>query len=89
MNKKIKNTVFAGGMSFVLALNFLMPNVTKAQSIAYANKVQTSNTSGKQAPAGAGLSAAATVILAVMVVSALVDGLHATDDVSANIHNLD
>lgn len=89
MNKKIKNAVFAGGMSFVLALNFLMPNITKAQGVAYANQIESSNTSRQTALPGSSLSAGALAIAAIFVVTALVDGLHATDDVSTNIHNLD
>lgn len=90
MNKKIRNSVFAGGMAFVFVLNFLVPNVVKAQGIAYGDQVQSSNTSRQALPPGSSVSAVAgTVLLAVMVVSALVDGLHATDDVSANIQNLD
>ncbi|UZT96945.1 hypothetical protein ODZ84_17230 [Chryseobacterium fluminis] len=90
MNKKIRNSIFAGGMTFVFALNVLVPNVAKAQGVAYANQIQSSNTTGKVAPPGSSLSAAASMVLvAVMVVSALADGLHATDDVSTDIHNLD
>ncbi len=90
MNKKIRNSVFAGGMTFVFALNFLVPNVVKAKGIAYGDQIQSSNTSREAIAPDSNVSAVAgTVLLAVMVVSAIVDGLHATDDVSANIQNLD
>ncbi|MCS3530804.1 hypothetical protein [Chryseobacterium sp. JUb7] len=88
MNKKIKNAVFAGGMSFVLALNFLMPNVTKAQGIAYANQTQSSNTSREALPPGSQVSYVA--IAAVFLVVATLKGLQVAEGESiSNLNNLD